>query len=71
MKVSELIVYLQTLPQEAEVFCLEEKQGSWESWCDWKNLTIDDISLTDLRGNKFIKENDPSFNRIFLEIGLK
>lgn len=71
MTVSELIAHLQTLPQEAEVFCLEEKQGNWETWCEWKNLTLDDISLTDLRGNSFVKPDSPVFNKVFVEIGDK
>jgi len=71
MTISQLITHLQTFPQEAEVFCLEEKQGEWDSWCNWKKLELDDISLTDLRGNQFIKENDSNFNKVFVEIGLK
>lgn len=71
MTVSELIAHLQTLPQEAEVHCLEEKQSNWETWSEWKALTADDLSLTDLRGNPFVKADEPLFNKIFVEIGSK
>lgn len=71
MTVAELITHLQTLPQEAEVFCLEEKNFYHSDYVGWKPLTLEDISLTDLRGNQFVKEDNPNFNKIFLEIGCK
>lgn len=71
MTVAELITHLQTLPQETEVFCLLERQNNWTTWCEWKALELDDLSFTDLRGNPFVKEGQPHFNKISLEIGSK
>lgn len=71
MTVAELITHLQTLPQEAEILCLEEKNYYYSDYVDWKTLTLEDISLTDLRGNQFVKPDNPNFNKIFLEIGSK
>lgn len=72
MTVAELIAHLQTLPQEAEVSCLQEESSGWDTYTQWKNLTLDDISLTDLRGNQFVKPSDTHiFNKVFLEIGCK
>lgn len=71
MTVAELIAHLQTLPQDACVQCLEEYSCNYDMGTKWKDLTLDDISLTDLRGNKFVKPDSPSFNKIFLEIGSK
>jgi hypothetical protein len=71
MTVTELIAHLQTLPQDAEIHCLEEKQAYWDTWCTWKNLTLNDLSVIDLRGNQFVKPDSPNYNKIFLEIGSK
>jgi hypothetical protein len=69
--VAELIALLQTFPQDAEVFCLEEKQAYHSDWVEWKPMTLEDVSLTDLRGSQFIKPDSPSFNKSYVEIGQK
>ena len=69
--VADLIAHLQTLPQDAIVQCLSEKSRSYETWTEWKNLSLDDLHVADLRGNPFTKPDAPHYGKVFLEIGDK
>lgn len=70
--VADLIAHLQTLPQDAIVQCLAEKQGSWNDFIEWVDLNISDhVNVIDLRGNQFVKPESSNFNKVFVEIGDK
>ena len=70
--VAQLIAHLQTLPQEAIVWSLAEKDSFHSSWVEWQDLEIEaDIDVIDLRGNEFVKPENPNFNKVFVKIGRK
>lgn len=70
MTVAELIAHLQTLPQHAEVQCLQERQAMWNTFFIFEDLTPEGINVIDFRNNPFVTEGHPNYNRIFVEIGL-
>jgi hypothetical protein len=65
--VAQLIEALQKVPQEAVVQCLSHDFYGTE----WKDLTLDNLNVVDLRGNQFVKPDAPYYGKVFLEIGDK
>jgi hypothetical protein len=66
--VAQLIEALQKVPQEAVVQCLSHDR---DYGTEWKDLTLDDLNVVDLRGNEFVKPDAPYYGKVFLEIGDK
>jgi len=80
--VEELIAYLKTLPQKAEVSCAVHVDGYDGGWTSSEELELpirredgtfeqcsDNIDFTSLVGNQFVKETDPRFGKSYLFIG--
>lgn len=40
--ISDLITYLQTLPQDLIVQCLKEEQRGYDTWTTWEDLEIEE-----------------------------
>lgn len=69
--VAQLIEHLQTLRQDAVVECIEERSGGYDTWTDWKDLTLEDVDYINLEGNQFVKPEDPRFGKAFVRIGCR
>lgn len=67
--VSQLIEALQKVPQEAIVECLQDNFNN--GFAVWKDLSLDDLYVCDLRGNSFVKPDSPNYGKVFLKIGDK
>lgn len=78
MIVSELIDWLKTQDQDAVVDVLHHTSGSGY-YDQGGNVSIEEFTATefkdweytDFRGNYFVKEDAPHFNKRFLQIGTK
>jgi|LakMenEpi03Aug12_release.lakeMendotaPanAssembly.Ray.scaffolds.fasta_scaffold670427_2 hypothetical protein len=76
--VAQLIEYLQTLPQDAEVDVLKEVSANWSTWTEFTSLEIpdkygcsDNLEVYDYRDNQFVKEGDPRFGKVYVSFGEK
>lgn len=73
--VRELIEYLQTLPESAEVQVVEGYDCGY-SYCT-KEVDINlhpydgNVDFIDLTGNQFVDQDDERFNNAYLILGLK
>ena len=74
--VAQLIEFLQTLPQDAEVDVMAERRGQWWTYTEFEELQIpdehgnsDNLEVYDFRDNQFVKEGDPRFGRVFVSFG--
>lgn len=71
--ISQLIAYLETLPQGAVVEILQSKGAQWGgevvSCIPLDLANPDHITVTDFRGNQFVKADSPHYNKIYVEIG--
>jgi hypothetical protein len=74
--VAQLIEFLQTLPQDAEVDVMAERTGPWTSYTEFEELQIpneignsDNIEVFDFRDNHFVKEGDPRFGKVYVSFG--
>ena len=80
--VEELIAYLKTLPQNAEVSVCVHVDGYDGGWTSTEDLELpklrengtfedcsDNLDFTSLIGNPHIKEGEPRFGKTFLELG--
>jgi len=73
MNVAELIEWLKTQDQEAEVFVLYgERGGSWDGDSyTFRKFTPELSEYSDMRGNQFVKPDAPHFNSRSLYLGEK
>ncbi len=74
MNVKEMIAWLETQPQDAivEVVCTESYSGSWtveRNATTEKFDVIKHAELYDWTNNKFVKPNDPHYNKKVLTLG--
>ena len=76
--VAQLIEYLQTLPQDAEVDVLHEEESNWTTYTEFDSLQIpnehgcsDNLEVYDFRDNQFVKEGDPRFGKVYVMFGGK
>ena len=61
--VEQLIKHLQTLPQQAIV----QVTNDLDKYID---LDLDEhVYVLDLRGNRHVKEDSPSFNKVWVQLG--
>ena len=74
--VAQLIEFLQTVPQDAEVEVICECRDSWETYTKFEPLQIpdehgysDNLEVHDFRDNQFVKEGDPRFGRVYVDFG--
>lgn len=76
--VAQLVEYLQTLPQDAEVDVLREVSVNWSTWTEFTSLEIpdeygysDNLEMYDYRDNEYVKEGDPRFGKVYVIFGGK
>lgn len=76
--VAQLIEFLQTLPEDAEVDVMKEVSADWSTWTTFEPLQIpdaygcsDNLEVYDFRDNHLVKEGDPRFGRVFVSFGGK
>jgi Ran GTPase-activating protein (RanGAP) involved in mRNA processing and transport len=76
--VAQLVEYLQTLPQDAEVDVLKEVSANWSTWTEFTALEIpgeygysDNLEVYDFRDNQFVKEDDARFGKVYVSFGGK
>ena len=76
--VAQLIEYLQTLPQDAEVDVMKEVSADWSTWTTYAPLEIpdaygcsDNLEVFDFRDNQFVKEDDLHFGKVHVRFGGK
>ena len=76
--VAQLVEYLQTLPQDAEVDVLREVSENWSTWTEFTSLEIpdeygysDNLEMYDYRDNEYVKEGDPRFGKVYVIFGGK
>lgn len=78
MTVAEFIEWLKTQDQDAVVDVLHHTSGSGY-YDQGGNVSIEEFTATefkdweytDFRGNQYVKEDAPHFNKRFLQIGTK
>jgi hypothetical protein len=71
-KVKDLIEYLKTQDQEADVFVYGERQSAYSSYVEEIPLDLKEhVEYIDLRGNQFVKETDIHYNARSLTLGYK
>ena len=76
--VAQLMEFLQTLPEAAEVDVMKEVSADWSTWTTFEELQIpdehgysDNLEVYDFRDNQFVTESDPRFGRVFVSFGGK
>jgi hypothetical protein len=76
--VAQLVEYLQTLPQDAEVDVLKEVSANWSTWTEFTALEIpgeygysDNLEVYDFRDNQFVTQGDPRFGKVYVSFGGK
>ncbi len=76
--VAQLIEFLQTLPEDAEVDVMKEVSANWSTWTTFEPLQVpdaygysDNLEVYDFRDNYLVKEGDPRFGRVFVSFGGK
>jgi len=80
--VAQLIEYLQTLPQDAEVDVLHEEVEYLTTYTEFNSLQIpnehgcsDNLEVYDFRDNfrdnQFVKKGDPRFGKVYVMFGGK
>jgi hypothetical protein len=76
--VAQLIEYLQTLPQDAEVDVLKEVSANWSTWTEFTPLQIpdaygcsDNLEVYDYRDNQFVTQGDARFGKVYVSFGGK
>lgn len=73
--VAQLIKFLQTLPEDAEVDVMKEVSADWSTWTTFEPLQIpeygcsDNLAVYDFRDNQFVKEGDPRFGKVYVDFG--
>lgn len=74
--VAQLIEFLQTLPQDAAVDVMAEREGQGATYVEYEELQIpdewgcsDNLDVYDFRDNHFVKEGDPRFGRVLVCFG--
>ena len=68
--VAQLIEFLQTQDQGAEVSILRTSTFQWETVIEKVNFDPSEhADYTDLRGNPFCKDDNPNFGKRFLFLG--
>ena len=74
--VAQLIEFLQTLPEDAEIEVMSECRDSWETYTKFEELQIpdehgnsDNLEVYDFRDNQFVTESDPRFGRVLVCFG--
>lgn len=68
--VAELIEFLKTQDQGAEVHVLKERH--WWPGAEFESLDlVEDVDYTDLRGNPHVLPGQPCYGKRYLELGSK
>lgn len=74
--VAQLIEFLQTFPQDAEIDVMAERQGTYSCYTEFEPLQIpdewgysDNLEVFDFRDNQFVKEGDPRFGKVYVSFG--
>ena len=76
--VKDLILFLQTLPEDSSVEILCEREGYWSTYTEYEPLELPDnyghsrnVDVYDFRDNQFVKPGDPRYGKVYLNFGGK
>lgn len=69
----ELIAFLQTLPEDVILEVVEAYTLGWDQCVGTTDLILEgdnsNVEFTDLRGNQFVKPDQPHFNKTYVKFG--
>lgn len=70
---ADLIAYLHTLPDDVELKVICTEIVGWDTCAYSEDMDLDlytgNVDLLDLRGNQFIKSDNPNYNKVTVIFG--